>query len=863
MKIKFKNIAGSIESFMQNSATVVCTWIFPNKDGTVAMLDDVAAAQSNAQGYADTKVEDAINNGTTTKAPSENAVFDALAAKQNSLGFTPEDVANKDTDSTMTANSDAKYASQKAVKTALATKQDSIGFTPENVANKATDFTTINNTKYPTVKAVDDSFAARRGAVNGLASLDGSGKVPSAQIPETHFRGYYTSLVALQTAIPTGNNGDYATVDTGVGSAAINYIWDAQDGWVQQSGAGAGVTSFNSRTGPVTSANGDYTASQVTNVPAGNIAGVTVQAALNELDTEKQAVSAKDASGGYAGLTLFKINFKNVANTFISFFTNSNTAARTYTFQDRDGTIADNTDLAAKVDETDFVTLTDGATVTWDTSNGAGAGNGLQSPLAKVTLAGTTRTLAMTNLKSGASGLLVITTGVAGAITLTFPAGSVDDNGALAPYTFPAGSGKAYDLTFWYYSGTSTIKWIIGVNNIDTDPTFSANSDQLVPSQKAVATAMAAKESTANKDASNGYVGLTLLKINFKNVLNTFTSFFTNSNTGARTYTFQDRNGTIADLTDIQTALDYTDSVSQYNPWKNIVDAATTAALPTNTIDGAYQIITASANGVLTIDGQTGMTKVLIMHEADQKKNGKFDVIAPGVAGVSPFQLRRSTDFDASNKIRAAVIRVLNGTVNAGKFFKQDTASITIGTSNIIFSEFGVPAAGLQDLYVPANAMWPRLTGGCGLLTQSEMATSVVNIQTLDFDQTTQEFAQFTIALPRNWNNGTVTFKVYWTAISGSGGVVWGFKGGAYSDADVLTTALGTEQVIADTFLAANQVHISGSTPALTLAGSPQDADFLAFQISRNPADASDTLNADAKLLGVVVTLTTDSGTAA
>lgn len=59
-------------------------------------------------------------------------------------------------------------------------------------------------------------------------------------------------------------------------------------------------------------------------------------------------IVSKDATGGYTGLTLFKINFKNAANTFTSFFANANTAARTYTFQDRDGTIADNTDLALK-----------------------------------------------------------------------------------------------------------------------------------------------------------------------------------------------------------------------------------------------------------------------------------------------------------------------------------------------------------------------------------------------------------------------------------------------------------------------------------------------------------------------------------
>lgn len=62
----------------------------------------------------------------------------------------------------------------------------------------------------------------------------------------------------------------------------------------------------------------------------------------------KESTANKDASNGYAGMTSFKINFKNSDNTFTSFFTNANLASRTYTFQDRDGTIADNTDLALK-----------------------------------------------------------------------------------------------------------------------------------------------------------------------------------------------------------------------------------------------------------------------------------------------------------------------------------------------------------------------------------------------------------------------------------------------------------------------------------------------------------------------------------
>lgn len=66
-----------------------------------------------------------------------------------------------------------------------------------------------------------------------------------------------------------------------------------------------------------------------------------LQTALNA----KQDTSGKDASGGYAGLTLFKLNMRNVANTFTSFFTNSNTAARTYTLPDKDGTVAMTSDI--------------------------------------------------------------------------------------------------------------------------------------------------------------------------------------------------------------------------------------------------------------------------------------------------------------------------------------------------------------------------------------------------------------------------------------------------------------------------------------------------------------------------------------
>lgn len=65
----------------------------------------------------------ATSFATLTGDPYDNAnLTTALNAKQNSLGFTAENVSNKDVDATFAANSDVKYPSQKAVKTAFATK---------------------------------------------------------------------------------------------------------------------------------------------------------------------------------------------------------------------------------------------------------------------------------------------------------------------------------------------------------------------------------------------------------------------------------------------------------------------------------------------------------------------------------------------------------------------------------------------------------------------------------------------------------------------------------------------------------------------------------------------------------------------
>lgn len=57
-------------------------------------------------------------------------------------------------------------------------------------------------------------------------------EIPTIPTINEHYKGTYTSLSALETAHPTAALGDYAIVDAGTGNDAIQYIWDAQDGWV-------------------------------------------------------------------------------------------------------------------------------------------------------------------------------------------------------------------------------------------------------------------------------------------------------------------------------------------------------------------------------------------------------------------------------------------------------------------------------------------------------------------------------------------------------------------------------------------------------------------------------------------------------
>ena len=170
-----------------------------------------------------------------------------------------------------------------------------------------------------------------------------------------------------------------------------------------------------------------------------------------------------------------------------------------------------------------------------------------------------------------------------------------------------------------------------------------------------------------------------------------------------------------------------------------------------------------------------------------------------------------------------------------------------------------IKIAGKETIWVPAVAMYPNTTNGCADLAQVELGNGP-ELKTLDFDKDSDEFAQFAVAFPKSWNEGTITFQAYFTADSTNTGTVsWALGGVAFADNDSINTAFGT--AVAPTAKAhsgtANDLDVTAESGAVTIAGSPSTDEEVFFQIQRDVSE--DSLTADAKLLGIKLFFTTDA----
>lgn len=152
------------------------------------------------------------------------------------------------------------------------------------------------------------------------------------------------------------------------------------------------------------------------------------------------------------------------------------------------------------------------------------------------------------------------------------------------------------------------------------------------------------------------------------------------------------------DAVNLRTLQAYVNGLSD----KASVYYATNAALPTNTyVNGASGVgatLTATANGILSVDGQVVQVNdpIMVNQEASALKNGLYLVTVVGTAGT-PYVLTRRVDFDqAAEAVTGALVPVevpagrTAGTNNNNKIFVSVVATpAVIGTTAINFSLMG------------------------------------------------------------------------------------------------------------------------------------------------------------------------------
>jgi len=182
----------------------------------------------------------------------------------------------------------------------------------------------------------------------------------------------------------------------------------------------------------------------------------------------------------------------------------------------------------------------------------------------------------------------------------------------------------------------------------------------------------------------------------------------------------------------------------------------------------------------------------------------------------------------------------------------EDGADVTDATN------VGTVVNGKQTIWIPSNAMTPTESNGCAAIAAVETTAGRPDMYVLDFDKDADEFAQFSIAFPKMWNLGTITFQVFWSGIAATTDVDWSLQGVSMPDNSTIDVAYGTAIVVTDNAQSAvEELLVSAESGAVTIAGTPADNDLCYFRVGRDVS--GDAMAGDARLHGVKIFYTTDA----
>ena len=182
------------------------------------------------------------------------------------------------------------------------------------------------------------------------------------------------------------------------------------------------------------------------------------------------------------------------------------------------------------------------------------------------------------------------------------------------------------------------------------------------------------------------------------------------------------------------------------------------------------------------------------------------------------------------------------------------------GTGVLKSATAAVKIAGKETMWVPASAMYATETAGAEA-AQVETTALRPDMKVMDFADTADDHAQFSVAFPKSWNEGTVTYQCFWTpSTTNTGNCIFGLQGVACGDSDTIDIAFGTAVNITDAGIGTvEDQQVSAESSAVTIAGSPAVDQQTYFQIFRDANAGGDTYTGVARLLGIKIFYTTDA----
>ena len=156
----------------------------------------------------------------------------------------------------------------------------------------------------------------------------------------------------------------------------------------------------------------------------------------------------------------------------------------------------------------------------------------------------------------------------------------------------------------------------------------------------------------------------------------------------------------------------------------NYASTANLSVTYNNGTSGNGATLTATANGALSIDGgsPTVTQRLLIKDQSANLQNGIYTVTVTGNASAA-FVLTRATDYNDTSEIAAGdAFYVISGsTQNNTTWVQQTAAPVTIGTTAIVFTQFGG---------TPSTSILPISRGGTGANTAAQALANLGGVST-------------------------------------------------------------------------------------------------------------------------------------